>query len=288
MWFRRLPGVACFICFCLQAENGFYLLNGDRVLVCTDDRAVLEPDPAFVETFVTTRFPHAAIRFLWRGWDRIRPEVLVRDRPTVAVLGVPLRGSGSVAYTAAYELLKSVPILRISSIPPTALDLLISWNAPTAVSVVEIDAPAKRVVASENTRVRELESDRVVAWSQDDESLPLPGLAAFIPRAAKINVETLQVRGLGSGEYKLLIDGWLMGTFWRERFEEGIDLTLLPTPMMKQAAEVHRLVLEHQKLGSMVDATGEDAQKLESDLLERLFHVAEPVTHDYEIVPVNR
>jgi hypothetical protein len=79
-----------------------------------------------------------------------------------------------------------------------------------------------------------------------------------------------------------------MGTFWRERFEEGIDLTLLPTPMMKQAAEVHSLAAEHQIAAPRADPLSDESKKRESDLLERLFRAAGPVTHDYEIVPVNR
>jgi hypothetical protein len=162
---------------------------------------VSQLDLAFVETFVSTRYPHEAIQFVYRRWNSTNPEYFLDGRPSVAVLAghqPPASGSGRLS---PYELLKGLPLLRISTILPvavsqpqpdapltTALDLLNSWNASSIVSVVEIDAPAKRVVTSENTRVRELESDRVVAWSQDDEALPLPALTMFTARAAKMNV----------------------------------------------------------------------------------------------------
>jgi hypothetical protein len=150
------------------------------------------------------------------------------------------------------------------------LELLAFWNAPAEVSVVEINAAAKCVVRSENTTVRELESDLAVAWSQDDRSLPLPNAIAQSASAARINIEMLQVRGLGSGKYRLTIDGWTMGEFWREELESGIDLTLLSTPMLKQADRVRALMLERK-------------QSKRAEWRQ----AAIPQTHDYEIARVN-
>lgn len=178
-----------------------------------------------------------------------------------------------------------------------AIDFLKSWNAPATVSLVEISALGKSVVRSENTIVRELEADRVVAWSQDDSALPLPAELTALNGAAaeKINVQSLRVTGLISGRYTLTIDGWLMGTFERDDFERGIDLTKLPTPMLKQASEVFALTLNHiamefarweREQVSLNDPKAQELKKAETEALERRHIIGEPRTHDYEISPL--
>jgi hypothetical protein len=61
--------------------------------------------------------------------------------------------------------------------------------------------------------------------------------------AAPLNVQLLRVTGLMSGQYNFTIDGFPMGTFWSEQFAEGLNLTTLATPVMKQASQVHALTL---------------------------------------------
>src|SRR5437870_12848346 len=39
-----------------------------------------------------------------------------------------------------------------------------------------------------------------------------------------------------------------MGSYTRKQLAEGINLATLPTPMTKQAAEVHKLTLQHNNI----------------------------------------
>jgi hypothetical protein len=269
-------------CFLLRADGVLYLDDASRILIYGDDPVRPQLDAAFLETYIGTRFPKKGIEILSLQRDAGPEPAILAVKPGLLVL----LGGNSSTYNESYELTSklktAMPSLRVTIIPflapqfrtpaDASLDLLASWNAPAVVSVVEIDAAAKRVVRSENTTIRELESDRVVAWSQDDLSLPLPASAA--PRGtrmAKMNIETLQVRGLGNGQYRFSIDGWSMGEFWRESFENGMDLTLLPTPMLKQTERVCALMLE-----------SEEPKRAE------WHHAVIPLTHDYEISPVNR
>jgi hypothetical protein len=265
-------------CFLLQGGGGFYLNDAERVVIYGDDPGAPRLDAAFLAAYIATRFPYKEVELIIVGKDAAPEPAILAGKPTVLVLV----DANNPTYSASYELtlkLKLVmPSLRVTTIPylapqfsaptVTSLHLLASWNAPALVSAVEIDAGSKRVARSENTTVRELESDLIVAWSQDDLSLPLP--SGTDQGAERMNIETLQVRGLGSGKYHLTIDGWSMGEFWRESLENGIDLTLLPTPMLKQADRVRAL---------MLDRGNSNAEWRKAAL---------PQTHDYEIAPVNR
>jgi hypothetical protein len=170
------------------------------------------------------------------------------------------------------------------------------WHAPGVVSEVEISAAAKLVLRSENTSVRNLEVDpKVVFWSQDDAALPLPAELTTVGGMPleQLNVERVRVRGLLAGNYKFTIDGWTMGNFDSEAFERGIDLTRLPTPMLKQSSRVLQFTVQHiaaqrvrWELLSSGKAASPDWDKAESDALEQRAIAGEPLTHDYEIVPV--
>lgn len=63
-----------------------------------------------------------------------------------------------------------------------------------------------------------------------------------------LNEQPLKVTGLEAGSYALKIDGETVGTFPSEQLAAGINLATLPTPMMKQAAEVHALTLKHNNV----------------------------------------
>src|SRR5450432_3346019 len=73
---------------------------------------------------------------------------------------------------AATILLNGLPSGEASHLV-MAQALLQAWHAPALVSAVEIDALRGSVRRAENTTVRELESGRVIAWSQDDRALPM-------------------------------------------------------------------------------------------------------------------
>jgi lysophospholipase L1-like esterase len=130
--------------------------------------------------------------------------------------------------------------------------LLKGWNAPSVVTDVEIDAGRGVAVRSEGTRVDGLETGMQTAWTETDESLPMPVDLADPATALairnsdfidSIDREYLRVTGLAGAApgYTLTIDGEKVGDFSREQLAAGINLAMLPTPMARQAAEVHRL-----------------------------------------------
>jgi lysophospholipase L1-like esterase len=132
--------------------------------------------------------------------------------------------------------------------------LLKSWDAPALVTDVEIDAAAKAVKRSENTKVTMGDG---LSWTQLDNALPMPvdlrdpviALAvASSDFMDALNQEGLRVTGLAAGSYTLRIDGESVGTFTAANLESGLNLATLPTPMVKQAAEVHSHTLKHNNV----------------------------------------
>ena len=187
--------------------------------------------------------------------------------------------------------------------------LLKAWNAPAIVTAVEIDAAGKRVVRSENTRVTDLKTEPGLFWTQEDSALPMPFDVkdATLRLAVKssdfvqaLDQEPLKITGLSAAHYSLKIDGEALGVFTKEQLAEGINLSELPTPMAKQAAQVHLLTLEHNhvhfsrwrliqtpfakedfphKLSAM-----ENLDALENEVIQKQHVMAQPKPHHYELV----
>ena len=138
-----------------------------------------------------------------------------------------------------------------------AAELLKSWHAPPLVSAVAIDAGAKKVADARRTKVSELKASDAISWMQFDEALPMPvdlndPIVALAVKSSDflqaLNQQTLKVTGLSAANFDLKIDGDEMVSFTREQLAEGINLATLPTPMAKQAAEVHKLTLQHNNI----------------------------------------
>ena len=132
--------------------------------------------------------------------------------------------------------------------------LLQAWHAPALVTDVEIDAARHAVARAENSRVRELEG---FTWVETDEALPMPldlkdpALVLALRSSDFVEAldrEVLRVTGLDGPRYALLIDGDEAGVFTREQLAEGVNLAQLPTPMAKQALEVHDFTLKHNNI----------------------------------------
>ena len=188
--------------------------------------------------------------------------------------------------------------------------LLKAWNAPALVSDVEIDAARKEPVRRINAHISDLRAAKGVSWTEEDDALPMPidqrdALVALAVRSSDVmdalNQEPLKVRGLAAGRYTLKIDGEPAGSFTAQELASGINLAGLPTPMARQAAEVHALTLRHNNLHSTrwrqvqvpmekdaaphllkaLDALDE----LEADVVREQRAAAQPRTHRYEVVP---
>jgi lysophospholipase L1-like esterase len=188
--------------------------------------------------------------------------------------------------------------------------LLKSWNAPALVSDVELDAARKEAVHQRNAHVSAVTAaNKGLSWTQVDDALPMPvdtrdALVALAVRSSDVtealNQQPLKVRGLAAGHYTLRIDGETAGSFTAEQLSGGVNLAMLPTPMARQAMQVHALTLRHNSLHATrwrqvqvpmekdtaphllkaLDALDE----LEADVIREQRAAAQPVTHHFELV----
>ena len=134
-----------------------------------------------------------------------------------------------------------------------AAALLKAWNAPAIVSSVEIDGSAGALLKAENSAVSDLRKGDGLRWTQTDSALPLPiddqdPVTMLAVRSSDIeralNWQPLRVTGLPRSRYTLRIDGEPAGSFTSAQLGAGVNLAMLPTPMARQAANVHQLTLK--------------------------------------------
>jgi len=191
--------------------------------------------------------------------------------------------------------------------------LLRAWDAPARVSNVEIDAAAGQVKNADRAKVTDLKSGSPLSWTEVDQSLPMPiewddpvvKLAVQSSTFSEsLNRESLKITGLPEGYYALRIDGQQVAVWSEKDFNRGINLSLYPTPMAKQAANVHRLTLQHNNIhfarwrsvqvplekDSYAKAgpamTALDA--LDEEIIGKQRAVAQPVAHKFELVPATK
>jgi len=186
-------------------------------------------------------------------YGRFVAKLAERQGLRVADLNTPVVGALKKARSADPELSTKIIPDRIH--PDGAGQLLMaeallkSWNAPALVTAVEIDGTNGRVVKAEATKVRGVKDGRGIwRWTQEDAALPMPvdlkdPVLALVVTSSDfmqaLNQQPLKVTGLRAERYRLLIDLIDVGVFSREQLAEGINLAVLPTPMAKQAHEVH-------------------------------------------------
>ncbi|HEY2932436.1 MAG TPA: SGNH/GDSL hydrolase family protein [Acidobacteriota bacterium] len=193
-----------------------------------------------------------------------------------------------------------------------AAALLKAWNAPAVVSNVEIDAKGRRAVKAENARIEQITADSGLSWNQLDMALPLPvdlnePTVALGVKASDVidslNRQMLRVVGLPGPRYTLKIEGREAGNFSREQLEDGINLALLPTPMLQQSLSVHALTLKHNtihfarwrqvQVPLQKDTSGAIGRALaalddlDADLVRQQRAEAQPKIRKFELVPAN-
>jgi lysophospholipase L1-like esterase len=192
--------------------------------------------------------------------------------------------------------------------------LLKAWDAPAVVTDVSIDSTAKKVGRAQNTLITGLNVGPILTWKQQDAFLPFPidTKDAKVALAVKssdfvalLNRELLQVTGLTASRYALKIDGAEVGQFSREELAQAINLAELPTPMVDQAREVHKLTQKHndqhylrwrniqvplESYGPAVKAaqgpllSAIDAEEARTVAAQRA--AAQPKIHTYELEPI--
>jgi hypothetical protein len=188
--------------------------------------------------------------------------------------------------------------------------LLRAWHAPAEVTSVDIDAESKQVTAAANTKVTDLQVDASLAWTQQDAALPMPidttdPMIALALQSSDfveaLDRQPLRISGLTGARYVLRIDGDMVGSFSRQDLADGVNLALLPSPMVKQAVDVHALTIRHnqmhyerwrhlqvplqeQKLEKLQPAL-DSLDALEAELIDQQHAAAQPKPRHYELSP---
>jgi lysophospholipase L1-like esterase len=187
--------------------------------------------------------------------------------------------------------------------------LLRAWSAPGLVSRVAIDAAAAKVAASERATITDLTAaGGGIAWSQKDESLPLPLNFddATVDLAQKagadldsLDEQTLAVTGLAPGPYELKVDGRAVASATADELARGLNLARYNTPMRWQAFSVRWSAqaghdLQVLRRGLLVDAAKDPSAQSTADALavrddreqKARSGAATPKPHRFEVVPV--
>ncbi|HVX66074.1 MAG TPA: SGNH/GDSL hydrolase family protein [Bryobacteraceae bacterium] len=191
-----------------------------------------------------------------------------------------------------------------------AESLLKTWNAPSLVTSVTIDAAA-RTGEGQNTVISGLKAEAGgLEWTQKDGALPmfldpkdkpLQLAVASSDFIEAMNQQPLKVTGLSAARYALTIDAERAGTFTKEQLAGGVNLATLATPMQEQAKRVHELTREHNAIHFArwreVQVPLEDdylrnrqpalqaLDALETELIARQRAAALPVPHRYQLTP---
>jgi lysophospholipase L1-like esterase len=280
---------------------------------------LIEPSP-FDDVTQPPRFDGGYNAVLVRYGQFVK-ELAGREGLDVADLNTAVVSALEKAKATDAELAKKIIPDRVHPGPAghllMAAEVLKSWNAPRRVTDVEIDAVGTKVVREQATRVSGLRANGSLSWSQKDEALPMPvdlsdpvmALAIHSSDFVQaLNQQPLKVTGLTAPKFTLKIDGAQVGEFTKEQLSEGLNLALLPTPMVSQAMEVHKLTVEHNNLHftrwrqiqvpmasfkspkvagattSLMAALDEE----EADVVRRQRAAAQPVGHTYELVAQSR
>ena len=192
-----------------------------------------------------------------------------------------------------------------------AESLLKSWQAPSLVTSVAIDAGVKPTAEVANTAVTDLARVKgkitgKISWTQADKALPLPFpppevepvLALVLKYSdviAALDQETLKASSLTAGTYDLLIDGRKIGSFTADQLASGINLATMETPMLEQARlvafDTEKVnILESQRF-QIVRGSATPEQLVTAQALADAYPAAvarqradaQPLTHHYEL-----
>lgn len=247
-------------------------------------------------------------------YGRFVRELAAKQGAVVADLNTPVTAALERARSLDPEQAQKIVPDRVHPAPAghllMAAALLKAWGAPRLVTAVTIDAAGMRVTAAENTRVLKLRENGGLSWTQRDEALPMPldtsdPVLQLALRASDVveslDQQPLRVTGLPAPRYTVKIDGEEVGSFPREELARGVNLAVLPTPMARQAGQVHRLTVNHNTIHfarwRLVQVPLQDNRSrqfpkalraldaLEADLVDQQRAAAQPKARRYELVP---
>jgi len=277
---------------------------------------VIQPSP-YDDVTQPAKFEGGYNAVLVRYGDFVK-ELAGKEKLNVADLNAPVVAALEKAKASDAELAKKIIPDRVhpgaSGHLLMAAELLKAWQAPAVVSGVEIDAKAKKVADAKGTKVSELKTGDAISWTQLDEALPMPvdlkdpAMALAVASSDfvdALNQQTLKVSGLSAGTYNLKIDEDEIGSFTSEQLGQGINLAILPTPMAKQAAQVHNLTLKHNNIHFQrwrqvqVPLEKNDSPRVqkavkdlmtaiddeEAEIVKQQRAAAQPKRHQFQLVP---
>jgi lysophospholipase L1-like esterase len=277
---------------------------------------VIQPSP-FDDVTQPPRFDGGYNAVLVR-YSQFVKALAEREKLSLADLNAPVVAALEKAKATDDELAKKIIPDRVHPGPGghllMAAELLKAWHAPALVSAVEIDAGSKKVADTKKTTVSDLKTGETISWTQLDEALPMPvdlndPVVALAVKSSDflqaLNQQTLKVKGLSTANFELKIDGEEQGAFTSAQLAEGINLATLRTPMAKQAAEVHKLTLQHNGIHfqrwrqiqvPMADGKTSRVQKATQDLMAALDEeeadvvkgqraAAQPKRHQFQLAP---
>jgi lysophospholipase L1-like esterase len=184
--------------------------------------------------------------------------------------------------------------------------LMRAWRASPEVSRLELDAAKRSIAVSRNVDVSDLQGTaNGITWTALEHSLPVPfstddPLMKFTVRVGNLETmdqEVLQVRGLVADRYSLQIDGKPVLDLTKQQLNAGVNLALLPTPMLDQARGLEWLEDRKMKMdaarfaleGEMPSTPGAtDAARVlraaETALTTEQRHDAQPKPHKFALV----
>jgi lysophospholipase L1-like esterase len=277
---------------------------------------VIQPSP-FDDVTQPPRFEGGYNAVLLR-YSQFVKELADREKLNVADLNAPVVAALEKAKASDAELAKKIVPDRVHPGPGGHLlmagELLKSWNAPATVSTVTFNASAKKLPDTRGTKISGLKTGDEISWTQLDEALPMPvdlndPVVALAVKSSDfiqtLDQQPLKVTGLTSDNYSLKIDGDEIGAFTKEQLAEGVNLATLPTPMAKQAAEVHKLTLQHNNVHfqrwrqiqvPLAENKSAKVQKAVKDLMDALDDeeagvvrqqraAAQPKPHQFQLAP---
>jgi hypothetical protein len=192
-----------------------------------------------------------------------------------------------------------------------AEQLLLAWGATPVVSHVTIDSASGQAQAM-MAKVQVQTAKDTIRWTQTEGGLPFPldrkdANTALVLSSSdfdeKLNKETLIVKNLKTGTYRLSIDGKPIGDFTADQLATGINLAQYETPMMEQARAVAAAVNRRADLafanwrqvefaqrwapGTKRDAAVKALEAFSDDLIARARTLAKPAPHSFELAPVS-
>ncbi|HEY3780358.1 MAG TPA: SGNH/GDSL hydrolase family protein [Fimbriimonadaceae bacterium] len=172
--------------------------------------------------------------------------------------------------------------------------LLRSWGAGPVVSSVDLDFEGHQV---DDTNAAHVSDFRGLSWSCLEHALPCPidfddKLTALVMKISNfvedLDREMLRVENLPAGSYSLKIDGEAVGSFSNMDLQNGVNLAVLPTPMVKQSLSVLAAV-KNRSHEDFVRWRGSDKEKAavsetDDQLNAAEVKLAQPIPHKFELV----